>query len=87
MQPANQSLVIGRSRCLYSSISGVRLRSANDQRQTTNDRRQTTDHYRLLLPGEITLPYSLARAMRSNIRHAASEMSLIASSPSRSRRK
>jgi len=46
-----------------------------------------TPRYLLLFPGEITLPYSLARAMRSNMRHAAAEILVIASSPSRSRRR
>jgi hypothetical protein len=44
-----------------------------------------TARYRLLLPGAITLPYSLARAMRSNMRQAASDTLLMACSPSRSR--
>ncbi len=42
---------------------------------------------RVPFPGDTTLPYSVARLMRSNIRQAASDTLLIASSPSRSFRR
>lgn len=57
------------------------------KRDARRDSRYGRRRYLVPFPGETTLPYSVARLRRSNIRHVSSDTLAIASSPSRSLRR
>jgi hypothetical protein len=70
-------------------VSGRRLYNSPAYERTERSEGSVPSHrdYLTPFPGETTLPYSLARLRRSNMRQASSEILLMASSPSRSLRR